>query len=153
VLLPASHAPKKDAPGWPGFLTCGSLRRSARLPRLTENPVTDRGPESRVQGQERSVASRLQWRDRAGFSPASRGLRSERRIVHPTIPDCIGRVFFIRYDDHERGPEPHAPEAPGVLLGILLEPIELEPREADVVVRMKQDCTRESLCTIPVIAD
>jgi hypothetical protein len=59
VLLPASHAPKKDAPGWPGFLTCGSLRRPARLPRLTENPVTDLGPGgagSRV-GSEASLAA------------------------------------------------------------------------------------------------
>jgi hypothetical protein len=38
------------------------------------------------------------------------------------------------------GPEPHGPETPGVILGILLEPIELEPIEADVVMRMKQDC-------------
>ena len=115
MLLPASHAPKKDAPGWPGFLTRGSLRRSARLPRLTENPVTDRGPESRVQGQEPSVASRLQWRDRVGFSPTSHGRRSERRIVVPTIPDCIRRAFFIRYDDHS--------EPSGVLPDNRLNPI------------------------------
>src|SRR5258706_2848502 len=33
-LLPAAHAPKKDAPGWPGFLTCGSTRAHC-LPKLT----------------------------------------------------------------------------------------------------------------------
>ncbi len=47
-LLPASVAPKKDAPEWPGFLTRGSRQRVDVFPGC--HPVTGRRPSNRAQG-------------------------------------------------------------------------------------------------------
>src|SRR5215471_9725280 len=85
-ILPASHAPKKGRPRWPGFLT-RRRQLSVRLPRLVVDGATanrcqpsdgTRVPE-RLTGTPSSVRKRncLQWRDRVGFAPTSRGRRGE----------------------------------------------------------------------------
>jgi hypothetical protein len=75
----------RTPPRWPGFLTRGSMRAQS-LPGQ-RGPVTatrPRGPGER--------APRLQWRDRVGFAPTSRGRRGERRCMRSTSgPAARGR--------------------------------------------------------------
>src|SRR6186997_2246430 len=105
VLLSASHAPKKDGPRPAGFLTRGLTRRF-RSSRAKGSPVTSIGgfedvPSGSGLTTRRHVhlrtrpwnsASRLQWRDRVGFPPTSRGRRGERQVKLPTISQPPGTV-------------------------------------------------------------
>src|SRR5205809_4818819 len=77
-LLPASHAPNKGRPRWPGFLTRGSLRRVGLPSSLGLHVLLQASVTSDIQSR---VANRLQWRDRVGIAPTSHGRRGERQIV------------------------------------------------------------------------
>ena len=81
----AFSAPKNTNPRWPGFLTRGvnPLRASSQASRLSGGA---RGPWRQ--------RHRLQWRDRVGFAPTSRGRRgraSNCQSDRPAISQTAGR--------------------------------------------------------------
>src|SRR5206468_2306581 len=89
-----------DGPRWTGFLTCGSWPAPAVFPGAFAPARGASGPSDGPWTRDEvlrprdcaSVTPRLQWRDRVGFAPASRGRRGERQIVrrvYHLLPDRV----------------------------------------------------------------